>query len=471
MKIKKCFALLISAFMMLSLVACQNTPTEGNDMTSGDLSSSAPAGDGTTAPQHSDTTAQTPGTSDEPQQTTQTPETTTSPEPATIEVKWNCGYVGSSTNGQGYVNKIKPNGGSYSYTDVISISKAGTKIYFTDDNTNSNGDTGFASAAAYVISSWKMENGEWVLDTSGANYPGAGSSENEVSKKAADGKGMIYTYVTSKDNENIRLCFRSGQSTSFTPASYPTVYVEFTGEQGTVSMSNQEKVEFDKYIADASASVKYPELKGLTVNFLGDSYFAGNGLNPNYVWPALMGQIYGMNYKNYGKNGSTISDYVTTNNPMVVRYKDMANNTPNIVVLEGGKNDYNKNVPIGENTDTDTKTFKGALNVIIDGLRAKYPNAVLICVTPWKVSGTNGIGNTVSSYADAMVEICALKKVPCFKASDPALSGVDMTSASFRAEYSMSATDVSHLNLKGHKLVLPKFEKFIAEAYAAAKAQ
>lgn len=473
MKTKKIIAMLISAIMLISAAAC--TGEQGNGTTSSDAGTTAEspatsADDGTTTAEPTEP-ATDPVTDPVTDPATTAADTTpVSPEAATVEVNWYPGYVGSDKNSQGFVNKIKVNGGSYSYTDVITISKAGTKIYFTDDNTNSNGDSGFASAAAYVISSWKMENAEWVLDTEGANYRGCGKAESEISKLTDDGKGVTYFYVTSKDNENIRLCFRSGQSTSFTPADYPTVYVEFTGEQGTVGASQAEKEAFDKYITEEAAAVKYPALKGLTVNFLGDSYFAGNGLNPDYVWPSLLGKIYGMNYTNYGKNGSTMSDYVTTNNPMVVRYKQMADNSPDIVVFEGGKNDYNKKVPIGKNDDTDTKTFKGALNVLIDGLRAKYPNAVLIAVTPWKVSGTNGIGNTVSSYADAMREICALKGVACFSADDPAVSGVDMTDAAFRADYSMNPTDVSHLNFAGHKLVLPKFEKFIADTYSAAKA-
>ncbi len=473
MKTKKIIAMLISAIMLISAVAC--TGEQGNGTTSSDAGTTAEspatsADDGTTTAEPTEP-ATDPVTDPVTDPATTAADTTpVSPEAATVEVNWYPGYVGSDKNSQGFVNKIKVNGGSYSYTDVITISKAGTKIYFTDDNTNSNGDSGFASAAAYVISSWKMENAEWVLDTEGANYRGCGKAESDISKVSDDGKAVTYFYVTSKDNENIRLCFRSGQSTSFTPADYPTVYVQFTGEQGTVGASQAEKEAFDKYIAEEAAAVKYPALKGLTVNFLGDSYFAGNGLNPDYVWPSLLGKIYGMNYTNYGKNGSTMSDYVTTNNPMVVRYKQMADNSPDIVVFEGGKNDYNKKVPIGKNDDTDTKTFKGALNVLIDGLRAKYPNAVLIAVTPWKVSGTNGIGNTVSSYADAMREICAIKGVACFSADDPAVSGVDMTDAAFRADYSMNPTDVSHLNFAGHKLVLPKFEKFIADTYSAAKA-
>ena len=462
MKTKKIIAMLISAIMLISAAAC--TGEQGNGTTSSDArttaespATSADDGPTTAEPTEPATDPVTDPVTDPA--TTAADTTPVSPEAATVEVNWYLGYVGSDKNSQGFVNKIKVNGGSYSYTDVITISKAGTKIYFTDDNTNSNGDSGFASAAAYVISSWKMENAEWVLDTEGANYRGCGKAESDISKVSDDGKAVTYFYVTSKDNENIRLCFRSGQSTSFTPADYPTVYVQFTGEQGTVGASQAEKEAFDKYIAEEAAAVKYPALKGLTVNFLGDSYFAGNGLNPDYVWPSLLGKIYGMNYTNYGKNGSTMSDYVTTNNPMVVRYKQMADNSPDIVVFEGGKND-----------DTDTKTFKGALNVLIDGLRAKYPNAVLIAVTPWKVSGTNGIGNTVSSYADAMREICAIKGVACFSADDPAVSGVDMTDAAFRADYSMNPTDVSHLNFAGHKLVLPKFEKFIADTYSAAKA-
>lgn len=436
-------------------------------------------GEITTADPTSTTAAPAPDTSAAEPETTaavQTEAVTTLPEttvpapaaPVIVEVKWNCGYVGSDQNAQNYVNKIKENGGSYSYSDVITISKAGTKIYFTDDNTNSNGDVNFASAAAYVISSWKWGDNDWVIDLDGANYRGCGNAASDISVANADGS-VTYVYTTSKDNENIRLCFRSGQKSSFTPAKFPNVYAEFTGEAGTISVSNREQEAFDAYIADAKANIKYPNLKGLTINFIGDSYFAGNGLDPNHVWPSLITTIYDMKGTNYGKNGSTVSNYVTDKNPMCVRYKTMASNDPDIVIFEGGRNDYNKLVPIGTNDSTDTKTFKGALNVLIDGLIKKYPNAVIMGVTPWKVSGTNNIGNTVGDYADAMREICALKGVPCFSADDPALSGVDMTDAGFRAKYSMKPTDVSHLNLEGHKLVLPAFEKFISETYASAK--
>lgn len=155
--------------------------------------------------------------------TTVTTTAATTAAPGTISVNWNLGYVGSSTNSQNFVNKLNPNGGSYSYTDVFNVAKAGTTITFIDDNTNSNGDSKFASAAAYVFSSWKQEGGEWVIDMNGANFPGSNANASEI---ATPGDGIVtYSYTTTKDNENLRICFRSGQSTSFTPAAYPTISV------------------------------------------------------------------------------------------------------------------------------------------------------------------------------------------------------------------------------------------------------
>ena len=62
-----------------------------------------------------------------------------------------------------------------------------------------------------------------------------------------------------------------------------------------------------------------------------------------------------MIFSNYGIGGSTISNYVSTNQPMVDRYHFMTENKPDIIIIEGGRNDYNKSVPIGTLDDTSTK--------------------------------------------------------------------------------------------------------------------
>ena len=74
-------------------------------------------------------------------------------EETVVATNWQLGYVGSSTNTSGFVNVLNPNGGSYSYSDVIDMGPAGSTITFADDT------SAYASAAAYVISFW-TKNGD-----------------------------------------------------------------------------------------------------------------------------------------------------------------------------------------------------------------------------------------------------------------------------------------------------------------------
>jgi hypothetical protein len=79
----------------------------------------------------------------------------------------------------------------------------------------------------------------------------------------------------------------------------------------------------------------------------------------------------------------------------------MSDNYADIVLLEGGRNDFNNEVPLGDVDTHDTKTFSGALNVTIEGLKAKYPDAMIVCISNWNFPGTkNELG--CADYANAM---------------------------------------------------------------------
>ncbi|MBQ8431860.1 MAG: SGNH/GDSL hydrolase family protein [Clostridia bacterium] len=379
--------------------------------------------------------------------------------PETLELKWNYGYVASATHSS-TPNQLVPNGGGYSYTDVFCIPRAGTTIVFKDDNTNSNNEVKYASASAYVISSWKEVNGAWVLDTDGANYAGSGTNTSSILTSYENGT-VTYTYTTTLDNECLRLCFRSGETSSFKPAAYPTVTAELTLQEGTA----MEKLYLEKWIEDSKKNYYNAVLEGLTVNAIGDSYFAGNGLESGHVWIQLLAKKYGQDMNNYGKNGSMVSNYTGTNNPMCLRYGSMANNNPAIVLIEGGKNDYNQGTPLGTVDSHDNKTFMGALNVIIEGVKAKYPNAMIVCITPWNFTNTRSHPLVSVDYANAMKAVAEAQGVYCIYAYDTEISGVDMTNEDFRAKYCMKPSDVSHLNLDGMKIVMPRFEKLLAEFY------
>ena len=205
-------------------------------------------------------------------------------------------------------------------------------------------------------------------------------------------------------------------------------------------------------------------LEGITVNALGDSYFAGDGIEKGEVWLSLLGSKYNMSMNNYGKGGSTVSNKVTTNSPMCERYTSMSNNNADIILLEGGRNDFNKDVSIGEIDGYDTTTFAGALNVIIEGLKEKYPNAMIVCISNWNFPDEK-FGRVYTDYAGAMEAVAERQGVYYIPACDPAVSGINMASKSFRELYCIKTGDVSHLNFAGMKVAMTHFEKILAEYY------
>ena len=222
---------------------------------------------------------------------------------------------------------------------------------------------------------------------------------------------------------------------------------------------------------------KLDSLKGLTVNILGDSYLKGQTLPEGSTWPGLLAKKYDWTLNNYAVNGCALASgsgcpYGT---PIAECYDEMPNNNADVIIFDGGRNDYSYNVPIGTVDSTDPTTYMGAMNVIINGLKEKYPNAVIIFTTVWNFPDTNstatGKGITYLDYAQAAETVCAAKGVYCFKAYDPSFSGIDMRSVTFRAQYCLNKDDISHLNLDGMKLVMPKYEAFIAASLADASSK
>lgn len=115
--------------------------------------------------------------------------------------------------------------------------------------------------------------------------------------------------------------------------------------------------------------------QGATANVIGDSIVAGN------MWQPTMSQLLGLtNVVNYGVGGSCIasSNLDAQYAPAVKRYESMANNSAEIIIVHGGTNDYSAQIPLGSPESDDIKTFNGALNVMMQGLRTKYPGSLII---------------------------------------------------------------------------------------------
>ena len=223
-------------------------------------------------------------------------------------------------------------------------------------------------------------------------------------------------------------------------------------------------------VKEESKTAYYKNLKGVTLTAFGDSYFADN---PEVTsWLELLDAKYELNFINRGIGGSTISNHEPNDgknhHPMVDRLDSLPPKT-DIILFEGGRNDRTQGTPLGEDIESrDVKTFTGAINYIIDFLQEKYPNALLICVTAWKVDDPSSSRKLLATteYANKMAEICKHRGVVCFDATNEKVTKVRMNDKTFRAKYCLTETDVSHLNSDGMKLVFPAFEKFIGEEYA-----
>lgn len=188
---------------------------------------------------------------------------------------------------------------------------------------------------------------------------------------------------------------------------------------------------------------KSNKLTGKTFNMLGDSYVHGHSLSPNLTAYSIVAVRNGMKYNEYGINGNGMVSPSGTGTPMVQRYTEMVNDADYIGVV-GGRNDYNQSLQIGENIDNTTDTFKGGLNILYGGLVEKYIGKKIFAVTLWNF---NDNGN---KYAQAERDIGERIGVPIIDSNK--FAGIYMRSEQFRKKYCLSSTDVSHLNVEGHKL-------------------
>lgn len=232
------------------------------------------------------------------------------------------------------------------------------------------------------------------------------------------------------------------------------------------------------------------ELGGLNVLAIGDSLFDGDYLEGRQQWIALMSRACGWNLTNLGRDGWTVAynpeayENPSNQRPSMAKhllevanytygssrfflqfnkspsYGDNQPNEVDMILLEGGTNDYGWGIPLGEVSSRDIGTLYGAFNLMIEHLLKTYPHAKVVLVTSWHQPGTRGKDGAqrMDFVANAMKNIkdtnyAENSRVALLDAGDPAVSGVDMTSSSFRLQYSKSTSDGNHLNPEGMKLV------------------
>lgn len=183
-----------------------------------------------------------------------------------IELKWEPGYVGSQyqDSESKRLRFVSQGAGAVYYTtEVFTVPKAGTTIYFFDQNFTDNGGGKYSSPSAITLSHWKDMYGDWVLDTSKEYLTGC-----EVYQLDLTDKYRAYAYTTTKKNEKIRLCLRYAPIYSGESAKIPPVFlvepsdfsVKGSDEAGLAACSYTDasgaKVEFSCYLPYGSGKAE-----------------------------------------------------------------------------------------------------------------------------------------------------------------------------------------------------------------------
>ncbi len=211
------------------------------------------------------------------------------------------------------------------------------------------------------------------------------------------------------------------------------------------------------------------ELKGLKINFLGDSITEGcNATTLDRTYWGLFKND-GATVRGYGIGGTRIAKQHTPSNEYWDQYfrSRVAQMDPDadVVVVFGGTNDYGHgDAPFGCMEDRTDDTFYGALHLLYQDLLKKYPNAEIVVMTPIHYSDEyalfNGLGvptrGCLEDYVDAIMEVAAYYAIPVVDLYR--LSGIQPAEEFLKERY---APDGLHPNDAGHERIYRLLKNFI----------
>ena len=218
------------------------------------------------------------------------------------------------------------------------------------------------------------------------------------------------------------------------------------------------------------------ELKGLKINFLGDSITQGVGASSeDTVYHAVLKREAGLaEARNYGISATRFAlqkgtvnrpkdDYVDVNS-FCERF-DKMDDDADVVVVFGGTNDYGHgDAPIGCFEDRTPDTFYGACHYLFSGLVRKYLGKPIVIMTPLhrinelkipevKLPGDYGI---LKDYVNIIREDAEFYSLPVLDLYS--ISGLQPEIKEIQEEY---IPDGLHPSDKGNAVIAYKLKLFL----------
>lgn len=201
------------------------------------------------------------------------------------------------------------------------------------------------------------------------------------------------------------------------------------------------------------APAVFSNWKGMTANFIGDSITYG--AYGNYV-EGVKSRLGLATARNYGVGGCLIasSDQDAQYTPVVKRWDSMED--ADIIFVFAGTNDFAHQIPLGDPSSTDITTFNGALNTIMDGLRTKYPDKLVIFSSILHRFNDTALTIKADEYRNAIKERCESKKFVFYDSYRN--SGFDFVKGYYDH---VLTNDGLHPNQKGADILARKISAFI----------
>lgn len=196
---------------------------------------------------------------------------------------------------------------------------------------------------------------------------------------------------------------------------------------------------------------------------LGDSYSASHKLASSALgWPQQVADKFGLVLYNHAISGSSFAGGPKGNHPMIDRYLNIPDRNYTLIILQGGSNDWSHHIPIGTYDSRDETTMLGAMNVMLDYFEEKWPEATIVCFTPWVSTGArNALDLDTTDYSEAMLRLCKRRDILCYDATNTAVNGIYMNQQWFRSRYCLAPSDRWHLNAEGQTFFAASFTKWL----------
>ncbi len=220
------------------------------------------------------------------------------------------------------------------------------------------------------------------------------------------------------------------------------------------------------------------ELRGLKINFLGDSITQGAGAScEQTIYHSVLKKEADLAVaRNYGIGGTRLAlqkgttarpndDYVDINS-FCERFEQMDDDA-DVVVVFGGTNDYGHgDAGIGSFSDRTPETFYGACHYLFSGLIKKYIGKTIVIMTPLHRIGETKIPKEkepgdfgiLKDYVNIIREVAEYYSLPVLDLF--ATSGLQPEIKEIQENY---IPDGLHPNDNGNAVIAHKLKKFLEQ--------